>query len=580
MSDSSSVSGYSTGESSLSSVSSRNYGGKSKFERDVEAAIRKGVSDCKNLCHWRVHRFPDPSGSGRSFSDAVVKTHRDILKLMAPGRAKCSCEIAACRWAWDRSSGWNHTGMWQTEYVPNGLLQKGIGEVSRDFGAKRVFSLGYTLQPKQFEALTKRFPDWMFVSSRGGGHDHPVAHTTCSIVTDRLYDRLPRGTVESPKVYIDLHGNPTAVERYCARNPEIVVFCFVELITPKDYVRKATKWGPDYRADGTARWVEMAVRDIPRDCGADFGSIVDGIVSIHTAYYYDPQEIVALLTWAPNATFYALMHKFEGYTGELNAGEQRWVKAQRSSQTIITQTNVVSGECYQHVDNSWWFEHDSYAVNDDAMGWTINMLADENFLIIATSVPKTQAMMSTMCVQMAEFFPPDAHCTGRAQTQEQIAASKTVVLSLYGAVTTMPIAPHLVGYFGDLRTTAVGRARTAKQYQDHISRARVKANSLMTDKKVRVDAQQLADIARFSFFLDFEDQYGADGHMFSENYARTLSADPLYRHGAGAITRGTLSMLTDMLMAAASAKDLKTGILKAAGHGVQHLNRGKLLDTL
>jgi len=102
----------------------------------------------------------------------------------------------------------------------------------------------------------------------------------------------------------------------------------------------------------------------------------------------------------------------------------------------------------------------------------------------------------------------------------------------------------------------------------------------MTTSGVVIDAQQLSDIARFSYFIDFEDQYGSDKLMFDQTYVTTLVADPLYKRGSGAITTGTLSLLTDMLMAAADCKNVKMGLMKAARAGVQHANRANVLNTL
>jgi len=497
--------------------------------------------------------------------------------LMSPGKARCSCEKNACRWAW--TGNWNYKGMYQTEYVPAGVEEKGIGKVLPGFPAKKIYPLRYSLKPDEFELLARRFPEWQFIGAHGGSHDHPVAHTSTRLASERLMDSLPRGTVENPKIYLDLNGNPSANEAYMARTPGIKIVTFVELITPKDYIRKNTKWGPQFAPNGEARWVNWAVRDIPRDF-ADVGDTIDGIISIHTAYYYDPQEIINLLAWAPRANFHALMHKFDGHNGHLNNNEQSWVKKPRGAQMIITQTNVASGEAYEHPDNSWWFSHDSFACDFDAMGWTTNLMCDETFRITATHCPAIQARMSTSCYQIKPLMPVAPHSTARAQTQAQIAATQVVEVSLYGAVTKMPIVPDLVPFFGDMRRTVINRPRTAKQYQDHVSRCKVSAKSVMTSTKVSVDAQQLSDIARFSFFIDYEDQYGSDKHMFDQSYATTLMADPLYKQGSGMIMSGTLSMLCDILMGAAEAKDMKMAVIKGARSGIQHLNRSKLLTTL
>nr|QKI79998.1 replicase [Erysiphe necator associated abispo virus 8] len=576
MSDTSSVTDRSSSTAASSNSSTRSTG-KTKFERDVEAALRRGVSECKNLLHWEVKRVADPEG-GNTWTDAGIKDYRQILRIMSPGKAKCSCEKAACRWAWTGT--WNHKGMFQTEYVPPGVEQKGIGEVTPGFSAKKMFPLDYGLTPDEFKFLNARFSEWYFVCNSSGSHDHPVAHTSTKIASRRLLDSLPVGTVDNPKVYIDLHGNPCSNEAFMRRVPGVVIITFVELITPKDYVRAATKWGPEFSDEGERRYWTTHIRDIPRD-HPRWGAVVDGFISVHTTYYYDPQEIVNLLAWAkPGAKLWSLMHRFVGHNGTLNMGEQTWTKSPRGSQTLVKQVNVKSGECYEHPDNSWWFSHDSYAVGDGGMAWTTNLQCDETFKVTTTYCPAVACRMSTSCVQIAPLLPEKKHTTASAMTQEQIAQANRVTLSLYGVQTVMDIEPHLVPFFGMMRTTCIGKSRNAKNYADHVSRCKIKANSLMTTSGVAIDAQQLSDIARFSYFIDFEDQYGSDKLMFDQSYVTTLVADPLYKRGSGAITTGTLSLLTDMLMAAADCKNVKMGLMKAARAGVQHANRANVLNTL
>jgi len=560
----------STANNSVPSSNTSRWGQKTKFERDVDAAVRRGVSECKNLLHWEVKRLPDPQG-GNTWTDAGIKSHRDILTIMSPGKAKCSCEKNACRWAW--TGNWNYKGMYQTEYVAAGVEERGVGSVVAGFPAKKVFPLRYSLTPKKFDVLSKRFPEWQFVGAYGGSHDHPVAHTSTRLASERLLDNLPRGTRADPKVYYDLNGNPSANESYMRRHPEIKIVTVVELITPKDYIRKNTKWGPEFNVDGSPRWITTHIRDLPSVLGTQVGDSISGFISIHTAYYYDPSEMINLLSWAKHANLYALMHKFDGSHGLINDGEQEWVKFPFGSQNLVTQTNVVSGEKYQHPDNSWWYNHDSYAVGDLAMAWTTNTLCDESFILTVTYCPGVQARMSTACYQMAGVMGVKTHSTAVAMAQHEIAEAQTVTMKLYGATFTMPIEARNVKLFGDLRRSVIGKARTAPAYKDHVSRAKV-----MTKDK-DIDAQHLADVIRFSFFIDYEDQYGSDSSMFSQAFVRTLMADPMYKSGTG-VTSGTLSALTDILMGAAAGRGIAQVVAKGAAAGVRHANRRGLLDTI
>lgn len=532
--------------------------------------------------HWHVVTKPDNKG-GMTWTDVEVKPARAILTMMAPGPAKCLCERRATQWAW--TGNWNHKGMYTTQWVLEGQEQKGIpGPADKEKtplrnGAKRVWPMYHSVGEDVLKILIRRFPEWHFISANNASHDHPLAHYSTKIASERLMEKLPRGTKENPKVYIDLNGNPASNAAFMRRHPGIFILTLVECITPKDFINKATKWGPavDPVSGETLWYDDIHIRDIPRDL-AGMGNAVSGFISMHTTYYYDAEEISALLDWAPGSVYYASMHRFATMQGKLNNGEQQWEKHPTSFGQRVTQTNVKTGEAYEHPDNAWWYEHDSRICNETAFGWTMGELCEETFMFSATSVPVAQARMSTKCFQ--NKAPATPVSTGKAQSKHQMLAAREVVVNLYGATVKAPIDPAHVDLFDKMRTTLIGKPRGPKEYKDHISRCKVAKSGIMADHGVDIQAQQLADLARLSFMIDFEDNYTHDSAMFSTNYASHVHADHLYKHGTGLVTMGTASLLSDMLMDAVDSKNLKMAGVKALRSGLQTMQRRGILNSV
>lgn len=581
MTDTSDTSESRYGSSTNSFRKARPIGAKTKFERDIAAAINRGVSSCSNVMHWHTVAVPDNKG-GSTWTDVEIKSPRTILNLMAPGPAKCMCERRACQWAW--TAKWNHKGMYTTQWVLEGLEQKGIPtgkDKEKDLGrfaAKKVWPMNHSMSEEKLKKLIHRFPEWHFVSSYGASHDHPVAHYSTKLSSERLMHKLPKGTPENPKIYIDLNGNPASNAAFMKRNPGITIVTLVECITPKDFINKATKWGPKIAEDGTQLWYDdIHIRDIPRDLES-MGGVISGFISIHTTYYYDASEIAALLEWAPGAVYYSSMHRFPTMTGTLNDGEQIWDKHQTSFGYRVVQANTKTGEAYEHPDNAWWYEHDSRICGDRAFGWTMGELAEETYFFFATSVPVQQARMSPKCYENA--LEPRATSTGAAQSRNDMLRTREVCVSICGIESKAPIDPHHVDFFDNMRKTLIGKARGPKEYKDHVSRCKVAASGMMSDRAVSIDAQQLNDLVRMSFMIDFEDHYGKDQVMFGQSYVKQIQADHLYKHGNGVVCMGTLSTLSEMLMDAVESKSLKMAGVKALRTGIVSLRNRNVLNSV
>jgi len=531
----------------------------SRFSRNVRIAYSEGRIDCAIETHFQVRAWIDPT-TQRRFTDVERKPLALLYDMMMPGQsAKCQCLKLACELQWRR----NFHGAYTTTAIAPGSYTKGIGAI--DAQPKKVYSLRYSLKPDDFKYLIGRFPEWHFVTVQPGTHDHPIAHTSTRIAAERLMDKLRRGTVQDPLVYVDLNGNPGANEQYMRRNPGIRIITVVEAVTPKDFVRMIVKWGDAVTADGTVRWVQMSLRDVGLGfCDLLEGLKISGFISIHTLYYYDHAEVVRVLNRF-KCPMYAAQHRFKDDHGSLNNGEQVYVKRLTSSQTIVYQTTVATNAMYDHPDNSVWFDHDSLTYGDEGIGWDHNLLSDDTFYTFIVPVPRVQCEMSASCLTHANTLarnklPVDASMT--AQSQQSIATTNTMTLCIGNVVHTAPIASSHVEFLGEMRKHALGKARTAAQYRDHVSRCKIALASLTKNGAIKMDAQQLDQICRFSFFMDLPDQSQLDRLAFDHNYATIVATNALYRDGTivHIAARGA-KLICDMLLSAAECSTpLKAGI--------------------
>lgn len=546
-----------------------------RFARNLRNAFAEGRELCGIPAHFQVRTWQ--VGEQR-----MVDVERKGLWLlysnMMPGEtAKCPCLKAACEAQWRH----NFHGSYTTTAITPGSYTKGID--LKSLTPKKVYSLNCTPNGDALKYLITVFPEWFFVCFRSATHDHPVAHTSTRIAGERLMDARVRGTVMFPKIYVDLNGNPSANERYMARNPGIKIISVVELITPKDHVRRLTKWGSRLDADGYPRWIVASLRDIGLgNCDELQGITIDGFISIHTLYYYDMAEIIRALN-RHDCPLFAAHHRFEGGSGTMNNGEQSWVKRERSGEMYIYQTTTKTGSIYNHPDNSKWFDHDSAVYGEDGVGWDHNLLADEIFYTMVVPCPRVQCEMSESCLSHAGTLPRDKLSRSqnvKASSQADISRSNEVVLVVNNDVMcTAPIETHHINFFGEMRKTCIGKARTHAQYIDHVTRCKIRASSLEKSTSFRVDAQQLDEIARFSFFIDFDDQHCQDKVVFTAAHSQIVAANSIGR--SGDFVKIAVKGMHVLLQALLSVSDLHpttAHLGRAARAGLKEMRGRQLLQ--
>jgi hypothetical protein len=271
-----------------------------------------------------------------------------------------------------------------SEYKPPGSDKVGLSPTNQP--SKIVVELDYGLNERQFKDLSSRFPGVAFVQVGTDCHDHPIAHTSYKIVWGNVMRKLRPG-----QRVADICGNPQHNELFlkgqAKREKPISIDTFCKVQSPKDSVRSKVRWGPK-EVDGRVRWEELTLYDMYRndENRARFANY-DVFLMNHVLYYYKMEEVTKLLSLNPDAVLFATLHKLEGQNGTINCGEQSFVKDLQSG--VVTQTNVETGEFYEHPDPAPWFRNFCYADENGAIAWTINKGCDDTYVITATATEPT-----------------------------------------------------------------------------------------------------------------------------------------------------------------------------------------------
>jgi ribosomal protein L27 len=383
-------------------------------------------------------------------------------------------EKKACEFMWDV----DQSGLHASCVVEPGSYTVGI----KAAGTRKVWQTPFSLAPAQLEYLQKAYPAYWFITGTRV-HDHPVAHITTQIATRALSDRLRKD--KSVKKVLDLHGNPSA-NRMNTRATGVVYDTVVEKVLPADYIRAAGKWeAVAAREDDACSVFESAMRDITTHPTQEWVERLDSytdFMSVHTLYYYQKDEIAALLKARPGSRLHAIVHKHAGLEGSLNNGEQTWYREECMGVDHIYQDNVLTGRQYNHPNIDWVFSGaQSHCDENVGFGWDITLIADNTYHVLFTNVPVKQCRMDVNMVK-----------------GEVRALDKPVFEVLVnGNRTSFSKVNAKVGQ--EMCTLVASKARTAQQFKDHMATTKRRVNKAgITDPSV------VFETGVWSFFVNLE----------------------------------------------------------------------------
>lgn len=552
-----------------------------KFESDVKTAYRKARIHCDNPRHFYTRAFPCKVAKGVRHScadckDFVSEASRPpafILKEMVPyKKASCQCERDALVWGCTRNTPGTTTDKW----VAAGADCVGLGE-SKD-RPRRVLETRFTLNKEELALLKRRYPSWYIHTTATTGHDHPVAHVDTMLSSRSLFEeKLPRGTTAAPTIVLDINGSPRSNKSQAGRlGMKILTTC--KVMTPKDELRRVTKWGPQTEADGQINWHDLYDREIGAE-GASIGpadyEAVRHLTFIHTGYYYSKADLLKLMKRGnKDLVAHMIMHRFNGAAGNINGGEQIWVKSKRDRETIITQTNKKTGETYSHPDNSWLFESTSWratADDTDGLAWTINQFSEDtfyitmkvvsNFPVAGPGIPNARDLYASGGFK----HRPDPN------SSEWVQEFGTVLVKTGATFKELVVRPSLFPLFNEARRRMDKRPRTAPEYKSHAELLETKIRRFeQTEAGHIVRAEDAIDIKRASFWCDV-DLYEYDQELFDEHWLASRRAQRTYEFGHHGAQRHLATVAIDGA--------LNTGAVGKSGTAVLGMARALLTSS-
>jgi len=429
----------------------------------------------------------------------VQKSRIKILNLMLPGvTAKCACEMAACKESWSRQAKF---GLPCSEYVAYGQYSKGISNFAKGGPLKSVVVPRYALSDAQVSILNSDFPQYYFVSPTGGMmHDHPVSHTRANMARYSVLDNLPRGTHERPRRYLDLHGNPGANAKYNSSNKGIVIETLVELVTPKDYLRRA-HWPPRLSDDGVENYYQMGIRDLMQR--PDFYDRWDGFVGFHTGYYYTADDFGCLFAICPEAKVLLTMHKFPSEEGKLAHGEQHWKKFDQDGVTMVEQFNTKGSGKYTHPDNAKWFTHSCGIIDRElSYTWDASLVCEETYLFQVVALPTRVARLDSGCVEPAPAPPTANDYHSDMIPTASFVRDGRITYRANSRMHSEFIGAGEAAYFDELRLHMYGKERSVDRLRDLLAKAKTLVQGVQ--KKYDLPVDRSMPLALAAFYVDLE----------------------------------------------------------------------------
>jgi hypothetical protein len=466
----------------------------SYLTRQVDRAYRLGEIECDNVKHFRVVTKVE---DGSRKMNIVRKTRIKIIDQMMPGvTAKCACEMAACKESWSHQKTF---GVPTSEYVAYGQYSKGVGTYSKSAPLRQVVVPRYVLDNAQVEILNSDFPQYYFVSPTGGMmHDHPISHTRANMGRYAILDGLPRGTPEAPCRYLDLHGNPGANIKYNSMNPGIVIETLVELVTPKDYLRRS-HW-PE-RMDGNEElYYECSIAALAQR--HELTGRWKAYLGFHTGYYYSANDFGNLFEMCPRAKVMLTMHKFPTVEGVLSNGEQTWKKTDVDGTTFVDQFNVKGSGKYTHPDNAAWFTHSCAVINSEmAYTWDASMLCNETYLFQVVALPTSVALRDSNCLMNSNAPAPSGNRVSMVPT-DTFVANGFVSYRANSKSNTETLSAGEAKFFDEMRLNICGKERSPDRLRDHIAKAKTLVQGVQ--KKYDLPVHRTMALASAAFYVDLE----------------------------------------------------------------------------
>lgn len=221
-------------------------------------------------------------------------------------------------------------------------------------------TINYHLTDNQRAYFARLFPNLLIEQTPGARpHDHGVSALLRRLVEQEAIDLL-RSKMPHGKWIVDIGGNSKRHEALGRRN----IWSCQPLLDAKDWLRDRSHHSCLHKvADCTCPVLRR-----PHVAGEQPGrGDVGGYLAVHSLYYLDPCEVLALVNDLDNASgrLNAVTHLFPGHRGSLCDGELRYT-ADKEDVVVIAGHQLHS---YKH-DNMHWLYSGRYAADrDEVLEW-------------------------------------------------------------------------------------------------------------------------------------------------------------------------------------------------------------------
>lgn len=208
---------------------------------------------------------------------------------------------------------------------------------------KRFVKINFILTDKHKAYLAKHFPGKDFkVQDYAGFHPHPISNLERrEAEADAYYEISKFGTI------VDIGGN--ASRHHAAGRNNVHSCC--PILSPADVIRNS-------RYNNNHQFCTHKVSD----CTC---VVPDAYLSVHSLYYLKPDEICNLVNTCSSGTLMAVLHLFDGVSGEFCSGEARWERRDGKIYMIVEGNSVP----YVHA-NMDWLNSGYLSLANQAMTWS------------------------------------------------------------------------------------------------------------------------------------------------------------------------------------------------------------------
>lgn len=382
---------------------------------------------------------------------------------------------------------------------------------------RKVQVIPYTLRAHQLAYLQKNFPNTFFSVSKDHNHDHPIAHTETMIATRQAIDTIPDGTA-----ILDVFGNPRSRDTFMGRRDlrGRTMETVVSLTSEKDYLRQATKWGPQYDANGAIRYHHLGLDDLLDAGNADWLRQYGIFLFVHTGYYLPMDAVAYLLSLGERSVAKFIVHRHKDEQGKLFDGEVEYVNRNE----FVVQRNVATGERYVHPSLEWMFRSVTkvWRTQHGALVWTFKKVTDETWIIDIALCPNDLderytaylrqygGDVNAACNRMNDESLMDIQHTYRLPSVPG-AGVKSVggIVYLEPQGTQVPIRLTNLSYYEYLSASMIGKPRNKATLHDLFALARREialSSSFPGSKRFEVQPDEVADhvVAAFLSGVDRE----------------------------------------------------------------------------